>query len=146
MTFSMTDDIRSAIRHQATAAPSNTTNRPVNRYRFNRGRVHKSDALGVNPDQVDEYREHLKKHGIAADVFPDGRVGIESEKQWKEIAKAGGLWNGRDGFSAYDNKGRRIMTGREQGKGREALRRQLANEARGYPAQFPAHLQRSDSR
>lgn len=146
MSFETTDAIRATLKSQATAAPRSSKNPKRNTYRFNHGRIYKSDALGVGPDQVEEYREHLRKHGIAADVYPDGRVGIESERQWKEIAKAGGLWNGRDGFAAYDGQSNRIMTGREQGKGQAKLRRLLANESRGYPTQFPKHLQRSVSR
>jgi hypothetical protein len=145
MGLTLTDEMRASIKASLVATPSRkTSNTKRSHYRYNKGRPHASDALGVHPDQVQEYRDHLKKHGVTAEVKVDGRVMIESDKQFREVAKAGGLWNGRDGYAAYDSDGNRIMTGREQGQGQSQLKRHLKNEIRGYPTDFPAHLQRRD--
>ena len=131
------------FRSLLTAKPGTSSNNTArNSYRYNNGKVHKSDALGVSPDQVEEYRSHLRAHGITAEVYPDGRVGITSAKQFQDIAKAGGLFNGRDGYGAKDGEGNRIMTGREQVRAREAVKEMLRKESRGYPSEFPRELLR----
>jgi len=138
------DNLRASLKAQLTASPKHAVNPKRTYYRYNGGRAHISDALGVGADQVDEYRKHLREHGIMADVLPDGRVKIESEKQFRDIARAGGLFSGRDGFGARDSEGNKIMTGREQGQGRQRLKEFLRKECAGYPVDFNGPLTRSN--
>jgi hypothetical protein len=132
----LTDEIRAQIKASLTAKPKRSKNPKRSYYRYNGGRAHMSDALGVAPDQVQEYRDHLKAHGCTAEVHDDGRIEIGSEKQFREVAKIGGLYNGRDGYGAKDSEGNRIMTGREQGEGQQRLKQELAKEMRGYPSDY----------
>jgi hypothetical protein len=136
----LTDELRAQIKAQLTASPKRSKEKKsetiARSYRYNRGRTHYSDALGVSPDQIEEARAHLRSHGIAAEFHDDGRIAIQSEKQWRDIARAGGMYTGRDGFGAKDKDGNKIMTGREQGLGRQALKHALAKEMRGYPKEF----------
>lgn len=138
----LTDEMRANINALTSAAPRRGNNPAVHHYRYNNGRPHYSESLGVSPDQVDEYRAHLKKCGITAEVMKDGTVKIESEKQFREVAKAGGLWNGRDGYGATDGEGNKIHTGREAARGRQQFREMLRKEALGYPSDFPKRLMR----
>lgn len=138
----LTDEIRQTLKKMSSAAPKQRERSNVHHYRYNKGRPHYSESLGVGTDQVDEYRAHLHNHGIAAEVMNDGTVKIESEKQFREVAKAGGLWNGRDGYGATDGEGNKIHTGREAARGRQEFKEMLQKEAMGYPSDFPEEMMR----
>jgi biotin operon repressor len=89
-------------------------------YRFNNGRPHLSDALGVSADQIPQATEELRKHGCTVDFAPDGRAIIHSSKQYKEVAKTFGAWNGKDGFEDKKNP-----TGTRQQQYREEMKRKI---------------------
>jgi len=46
-----------------------------------------SDALGVHPDQIDEFR----KEDSETDFTPDGRAIIKSRAHWKRALKRAGM-------------------------------------------------------
>ena len=117
----LTDEIRAAIHSQLTAAPSKAAERAQARdYKF---MPYASEALGVSPEQVTEAKANLRAHGCMVDFDRDGRALITSEKQVKEVAKAAGLWSGRDGFAVRDGEGRQVHTGRELQRRRAEFRR-----------------------
>lgn len=88
----------------------------------------KSDALGVNPCQIAEAQETMRARGLAVDYTPDGQAVLTSEKQFREVAKVSGLFNGRDGYGVPDESGKMTKTGREPVKERENLKRQVDKE------------------
>ena len=87
-----------------------------------------SNALGVNPDQIPEARAALRARGCTADFDSEGRCIVTSEKQFREVAKASGLWNGRDGFAVKGESDQRILTGRDREYARRELKAQLLRE------------------
>lgn len=108
----LTDEMRAAIHLQLTAKP-----KPRQR-RARRGtaglwvKPFASDALGVNPRQIPEARAHLRAHGITAEFDSVGRCIVTGEKQYRDVAKATGMWDGRDGWNPKKNDGMPIETGR----------------------------------
>jgi len=125
----LTDEIRAAIKNQLTASPK-PKSRPNRQRRTTAGlwaRPFASSALGVNPEQVEEAQQQLKAHGITAEF--DRKTGdcvVTSDKQFREVAKAVGMWTGRDGYQGRDHNGDRIFTGREMVEGRERVERKIA--------------------
>jgi len=86
-----------------------------------------SEALGVNPDQIPEATEALRRAGCMADFDADGRCIVTSNTQYQQVAKACGLKTGRDGFGGgMDSDGNRIRTGREDEQGKQAFRDAVA--------------------
>lgn len=130
------DTLRKTINGLLTAKPAVKKRQNHSVYRFNNGKVHHSDALGVNPAQIKEAREKLRQRGVYAEFDKEGRCLIKSERQFKDIAKASGMWAGDHGFRQLDSDGNRILTGREQVKARERLQSLVSKEARGYPGDF----------
>lgn len=117
----LTDEIRAAIHDQLTAPPARAAEHAkASDYKF---MPHASEALGVSPEQIPEATANLRAHGCMADFDSDGRVIITSEKQFREVAKASGLWNGRDGYGVRDSDGRQVYTGRELQRKRAEFRR-----------------------
>jgi len=139
MTQVLTDQIRQQVKAQLTAKPTPKV-RPNRQRRTTAGLWAKpfySDALGCNPDQIEETRAHLRANGVMADFDEEGRCIITSTKQIRDVAKASGLWDGRNGFGAANHDGQKILTGREQGEGQQALKARLTKEMAGYPSDFP---------
>lgn len=66
----------------------------------------KSESFGVHPDQIPEAREHYRRHGLAVDFTKDGAAIMTGPNQHRQMAKADGIWNGRDGFSVPGGTGR----------------------------------------
>lgn len=127
----LTDDLRKAIHAQLTAAPGPKTANPARHsYRYNNGRAYASDALGVNPEQIGEARDELRRHGICVEFDKSGRCLVESEKQFQQVAQALGMRDGRDGYQVRDNDGNRIFSGREEAQGRERFKEELRRIAR----------------
>ena len=82
-----------------------------------------SDALGVHPDQVPEATKALRAAGVMADFDKEGRLVVTSDKQFREAAKACGLWTGRDGYGGGQNEdGSRVGTGRENERRKQEFR------------------------
>lgn len=121
------DAIREAIRAQLTAKPAPPKDHGNRTRRTTAGiwvRPHHSDALGVNPDQIEEATAHLRANGVMADFDEQGRCIITSEKQRREVAKACGLWDGAHGYhGGRDEEGRRQLTGREKERRKQEFRR-----------------------
>ena len=86
-----------------------------------------SDSLGVNPEQIPEATKALRSAGVMADFDSDGRMIVTSNKQYREAAKACGLWTGRDGFGGGQTQdGGRVATGREIEKRKQEFRAAVA--------------------
>lgn len=127
MPKSVTEDMRDQIKGLLTARPVPPERPNVSR-RSSYSLWHKpfaSEALGVNPDQIDEARANLRAHGITADFDEHGRCVLTSEKQFRDVARASGMYSGARGFEMSGEDGGRILTGREQVEGRRAFRRQV---------------------
>jgi hypothetical protein len=120
-----TDEIKAALHAQLTSAPKQSTNEAVKHYRYNGGRAHYSDALGVAPEQIGDAREELRRHGVMAEFAPDGRCIVESEKQFQDVSRALGMQTGRDGYRVKDNSGTPMLTGRQAVEERRETKRML---------------------
>lgn len=86
----------------------------------------KSDALGVSPDQIKEAREELAKQGVSCEF--DEKTGaaiIESSRHYRDVAKACGIFTGRDGYQVRDSEGHAIGTGRQRELAKRDLHRSL---------------------
>lgn len=93
-----------------------------------------SEALGVNPDQIDEARAIYREHGCGDVQFtPDGRPIVTSREQFHRMAKASGMFHGRDGYGAHDEHGRHVATGIEGENRKRYLRDQLQRVIDGRP-------------
>ena len=137
--IALSDDMRSAIKALLTVP----RNKPSHRSQFRRiiareggpaGRhrktsvanwPHHSEALGVNPDQIGEATEALRRAGVLADFDPQGRLVITSERQYREAARAVGMFTGRDGYGTLNDAGVREDTGRVQKDRRDRFRREV---------------------
>jgi hypothetical protein len=132
----MSDDIRKAIKAHLTTPRGGPTNNPHRRRiiaREGRGgrrsrcdvarSVHHSEALGVNPDQIEEATDALRQAGVMADFDAEGCLVVTSQRQFREAAKALGMFNGRDGYGTLNDAGHREDTGRVQKDKRERFRR-----------------------
>lgn len=119
----LTDDIRSALKTQLTARPAAPSREYARRYKY---APHASEALAINPADIPRATATLRAHGCMVEYDSAGRPVITSERQYKEIGKAFGFWNGREGFRSYDEDGNRVLTGREQVQAREEFKRALA--------------------
>ena len=134
----LTDEVRVQIKAQLTARPAPKV-RPNKSRRTSAGlwaRPFHSDALGCSPGQVEETRAHLRANGVMADFDEDGCCILTSDKQFREVARASGLYDGRDGYGAKDHDGQKIMSGKEQGEGQRRLKEMLQQEMRGYPSDY----------
>jgi hypothetical protein len=126
----LTDDIRQMIKAHLTTCPKASTHENVYVLRSAGAWVkpHPSDALGVDPADVPKAMAHLRSNGVAADFDSEGRCLVTSDKQFREIAKASGMWDGRDGFCVRDHEGKQILSGRQQVEARTALRRAIERD------------------
>lgn len=119
----MTDEIRAAIHKQLTAKPAHQSEYKAREYRY---MEHYSDALAVDPEDVAEATANARAHGCMVDYCQKtGRPKITSADQYRQLCKATGRWNGRDGFAMYDTDGNPIRTGREAYEARKELRQKL---------------------
>lgn len=119
------DELRAAIKGQLTAKPAPRERENVSCYRYNNGRGYHSDALGVNPEQIGEARDELRKHGLAVEFDKEGRCIVESEKQFQDVSRALGMRSGREGYQVHDDEGKRIFSGREQAQGQEQFKEHM---------------------
>jgi hypothetical protein len=79
----------------------------------------------VNPNQIQEATAHLRSRGCTAEYTPDGQLIVTSDRQFREVAKASGMWDGKDGYAVKNTEGQRIFTGREQAQSRKEWKRRL---------------------
>jgi hypothetical protein len=132
------DTIRAAIHNMLTARPKPKiptrhllhASSPRQKKAGLWARPFESDALGVNPDQIPQAAEALRKAGLAVDFNEKtGAAIITSDKQYRDVAKAVGIFNGRDGYGIPNENGDHMPTGREPVRLREEFRRRmLSNE------------------
>jgi hypothetical protein len=109
------DNLRNAIRQQLTARPARAATATAREYRF---KPFVSQALGVDASQIEESKSYLRAHGIAAEYTADGGCIVGSEKQFRDIARASGMYDGANGYQVRNFEGRTIRTGREPVKAR----------------------------
>jgi hypothetical protein len=119
----LTDEIRKAIHSQLTTPPAHPSEHHAREYRY---MEHYSDALAVDPQDVEEATKNARAHGCMVDYCPKtGRPKITSANQYRQLCEATGRWNGKDGFRMYDPDGNPVRTGRESYELRKELRRKL---------------------
>ena len=125
------DALRAAVKEQLTAVPTPPIDYGNKSRRTSAGlwvRPYHSDALGVNPSQIAEATAALRERGVAVEFDPEGRCIITSDKQFRAVAKACGMWDGAQGFhGGRDEEGRRMVTGREQEKRKQEFKRAVAD-------------------
>lgn len=124
----LTDDLRAIIHAQLVARP---VARPRSKRRVGTGLWHQafaSDALGVGVKQIPAAREHLRRHGVTAEFDSTGRCIITSDKQYRDVARASGLYDGRHGWDVKNHDGLTIETGRTPVIEREKFAKQLSLE------------------
>lgn len=81
-----------------------------------------SDALGVLPSQASEAEEEMRRMGVPTEFDrKTGQAIITSEEHFRNVAKASGLFTGRDGYAARDDEGRIMQTGQVKRRSREEL-------------------------
>ena len=134
----LTNDIRKAVKSLLTSKPE-PERREVHRHIIGRGRMHrkniwctpfKSDALGVNPEQIDEAEEAMRARGVPTEY--DRRTGaaiVTGPAHYRKLAKASGLYNGRDGYGVPNSDGTYAGTGREAHRQKEELKQMIRDWA-----------------
>lgn len=118
MGTALTDDIRAAVRAQLVAKPEPERDEKRKHRQIIGGgpkRIgcgagvwpYRSDSMGCAPEQAEETERALRAHGCTAEVDrTTGEVIFTSQSQYRQAAKAFGMWDGRDGFGV-------VKTGRE---------------------------------
>lgn len=133
MGLSLTDDIRAAIKSQLTAKPEPHRRQRARKVIAGGGQKsqkcaaslwpHRSDAMGCNPEQAEQAEAILRANGCMADVDrTTGELILTSESQYKQAAKAFGMWDGKDGFGAVATSREAVRRNNEQ---RERIAREL---------------------
>jgi hypothetical protein len=102
---------------------------------------YKSTAMCVDPEDVPEVSEQLRRQGIFVEFDRAGRPIIESAKQQSDLAKAMGMKTGRDGYGHTDQYGRFHNSGRrradEIASGRARVRK-AQDALNAMPEECPA--------
>lgn len=102
---------------------------------------YKSSSMAVDPSEVPEVHERLRKEGLCVEFDREGRPEITSTKQHDALAKAMGMKTGRDGYGHIDehdnfqNSGRRRNDEIQEGRGRI---RRVIQELESMPEEMPA--------
>ncbi len=103
---------------------------------------YKSTSMAVDPSEVPEVQERLRRQGLFTEFDTEGRPVITSTKQHSDLAKALGMKTGRDGFGHTDqfgnfqNSGRRRNDEVQEGRGRV---RRAIQELEAMPEEVPAY-------
>jgi hypothetical protein len=101
---------------------------------------YKSTAMAVDPSEVPEVREQLRKEGLFVDFDEEGRPEITSTKQQDALAKAMGMKTGRDGYGHTDEYGNFQHSGRRRNdeiqEGRAKVRK-AREELNSMPEDVP---------
>jgi hypothetical protein len=88
---------------------------------------YKSNSMAVDPSEVPEVQERLRKEGIFVEFDKQGRPEITSTKQHAKLATALGMKTGRDGYGHVDEFGRFQNSGRRRNdevqEGRDRVRK-----------------------
>ena len=102
---------------------------------------YKSTSMAVDPSEVPEVSERLRKEGLFVDFDREGRPEITSTKQQDALAKAMGMKTGRDGCGHVDEHGKFQTSGRlrndEIQAGRSKVRK-VIKELESMPEEMPA--------
>lgn len=75
---------------------------------------YKSTSMAVDPSEVPEVQERLRKEGLFTEFDREGRPEVTSTKQHAALAKAMGMKTGRDGYGHTDEFGRFQNSGRRR--------------------------------
>lgn len=101
---------------------------------------YKSTSMAVDPSEVPETQERLRKEGIFVEFDREGRPEITSTKQHATLAKAMGMKTGRDGYGHTDEFGNFQNSGRRRNDevqaGRSRVRGAIA-ELESMPEEVP---------
>lgn len=104
---------------------------------------YKSTSMAVDPSEVPEVQEQLRKQGLFVEFDKEGRPEISSTKQHRDLAKALGMNTGRDGYGHTDEYGNFQTSGRRRNDevqaGRSKVRRAI-HELNSMPEEVPAHV------
>ena len=102
-----------------------------------------SNSMAVDPAEVPEVQERLRKEGVLVEFDREGRPEITSTKQHARLATALGMKTGRDGYGHTDEMGRFHNSGRrrteEMQQGRGRVRRAI-DKLESMPETVPAHF------
>ena len=104
---------------------------------------YKSTSMAVDPSEVPEVQEQLRKEGVLVEFDREGRPEVTSTKQHDALAKAMGMKTGRDGyghtdeFGNFQNSGRRRNDEIQEGRGRV---QRAIKELKSMPEEVPAHV------
>jgi len=102
---------------------------------------YKSVAMAVDPGEVPEVQERLRREGLFVEFDREGRPEITSTRQHDALAKAMGMKTGRDGYGHTDEFGRFQNSGRRRNDevqgGRGRVRKAIA-ELDAMPEDVPA--------
>ncbi len=101
----------------------------------------KSTSMAVDPGEVPEVQERLRKEGLFVEFDREGRPEITSTKQHDALAKAMGMKTGRDGCGHVDEHGQFQNSGRRRNdeiqEGRGRVRRAI-QELESMPEDMPS--------
>jgi len=86
---------------------------------------YKSTAMCIDPEDVPEVSERLRKQGVFVEFDRGGHPIIESAKQQSDLAKALGMKTGRDGYGHTDEFGRFHNSGRRRAEEVSAGRKKV---------------------
>jgi len=99
--------------------------------------------MAVDPGEVPEVQEQLRKQGIFAEFDEEGRPNITSTKQHDALAKALGMKTGRDGYGHVNEDGKFETTGRRRNdevQEKRANVRKARDELNSMPEEVPSHV------
>lgn len=103
---------------------------------------YKSTAMAIEPNEVPEVQERLRREGVFVEFDREGRPEITSTKQHDALAKALGMKTGRDGFGHTDDLGRFQNSGRRRNDEIQAGRKKVRgaiDRLNSMPEEVPAH-------
>ncbi len=104
-----------------------------------------SSAMAVDPSEVEAVNGMLRSQGVFAEFDAEGRPRVDSARQHRTLAKAMGLYNGRDGFGHQDEQGKHQSSGRRAGEERAAGRAKI-KQLRGKLDSMPDNATESSVR
>ena len=102
----------------------------------------RSTSMAVDPSEVPEVQERLRKQGVFVEFDREGRPEITSTKQHGDLAKALGMKTGRDGYGHTNERGKFETSGRRRNDEVQAGRgkvRKAIEELKSMPEEVPAH-------
>jgi len=101
---------------------------------------YRSTSMAVDPSEVPETQERLRKEGLFVEFDREGRPEITSTKQHSALASAMGMKTGRDGFGHTDEFGNFQNSGRRRNDEVQAGRNRVRGaieELESMPEEVP---------